>query len=120
MACEPGHLFVDLWALNGYAGAATTGKERWERRHRIKVPWKAYWLVLTAGDDEGHVVVGTKLGVLAYNVRSGAVRLLTGVDASGGGQAVDPSRHVLRESLVRHDFFERRPHPGLPFFSFCT
>ncbi|XP_051219836.1 uncharacterized protein [Lolium perenne] len=120
MACEPGHLFIDLWALDGYAGAAATGKERWERRHRIEVPWKAYTLVLTAGDDEGHVVVGTKLGVLAYNVRSGAVRLLTGVDASGGPQAVDPSRHVLRESLVRHDFFERRPHPGLPFFSFCT
>jgi hypothetical protein len=120
MACEPGHLFIDLWALDGYAGAAATGKERWERRHRIEVPWKAYRLVLAAGDDEGHVVVGMQRGVVAYNVRSGTVRLVAGVGASGGGQAVDPSRHVLRESLVRHGFFERRPHPGLPFFSFCT
>jgi hypothetical protein len=130
MAAELGHLFVfvDLWVLDGYAGpAACTGEEiRWVRRHRVEVPWQddrlllqEDRLLLAEGGDGGDVLLGWRRGVVAYNVRSGTVRQVVGVDASRHG-IISLSRRVFRGSLVRHDFFEARPHPGLPLFRFSA
>jgi hypothetical protein len=125
MASQLGRLFVDLWVLDGYTGAAATGKDgRWERRHRVKVPWHAVpWqdddrLLLAAGGDGGDVILGTNRGVVAYNARSGTVRQVVGVASTD--HTISPSRRLFRGSLVRHDFFEARPHPGLPLFRFCA
>ncbi|CAM0907324.1 unnamed protein product [Alopecurus aequalis] len=113
-----GQPLVDLWVLEGYGGTA----ERWERRHRVRVevlcPTHRGKLQLAASGDGGDVVLGTRGGVVAYNMRSGTVRKVVGIDTSRGGEAVLPLRSVFRESLVRHGFFDARPHPGLPLFSF--
>ncbi|KAM0822543.1 hypothetical protein ACQ4PT_071431 [Festuca glaucescens] len=115
MASEFRELGVYLWVLGGGGGA---GEEiRWERRHRVELPWQARmptWLdVVMGGDVEGDVVLGTSNGVVVYNVRSGTARV---VDVGPG--AVQLTRRALRirESFVRHGFFETRPHPGLPSF----
>jgi hypothetical protein len=118
MASELGRLFVDLWVLDGYAATGEDG--RWERRYRVEVPWRQDdTLLLAAGGDEGDVILGTRRGVVAFNVRSGTVRQVVGVGASRK-DTIAPSRRVFRGSLVRHDFFEARPHPGLPLFRFCA
>uniref|UniRef100_A0ACD5YBG5 Uncharacterized protein n=1 Tax=Avena sativa TaxID=4498 RepID=A0ACD5YBG5_AVESA len=124
MASELGHLFVDLWVLDGYVCATATGEEiTWERRHRVELTWHVQmsWqddrLLLAAGGDRGDVVLGTHHGVVAYNLRSGAVRQ---VDRASRGDTISPSRRVFRGSLVRHGFFDARPHPGLPLFRFCA
>lgn len=118
MASEPGHLFVDLWVLEGYGGGAAT-EGTWERRHRVEVPWPVVERpLLVVGGDGGDVVLGHNPGVVAYNLRSRTVRQVAGVDASRGGPRLLPSHHVFRESLVRHGFFQARLHPGLPSFFF--
>ncbi|KAK1614473.1 hypothetical protein QYE76_019990 [Lolium multiflorum] len=117
-------LGVDLWVLGGYrGGGGSAGEEiRWERRHRVELRWQQArtmptWLdVVAAGDVEGDVVLGTSNGVAVYNMRSGTARV---VDV--GPRAVKLTRRglTMRESFVRHSFFERRPHPGLPSFILC-
>jgi hypothetical protein len=73
--------------------------------------------LVVPGDEEGDVVLGTSYyGVVVYSVRSATVRV---VDVGPGGpKTVQLARRALRirESLVRHGFFETRPHPGLPSF----
>ncbi|KAI5008721.1 hypothetical protein ZWY2020_009769 [Hordeum vulgare] len=117
MASEPGHLFVDLWVLEGYGGGAAA-EGTWEHRHRVEVCWSVERPLLVAGGDGGDVVLGHNSGVVAYNLRSRTVRQVVGGDASTGDTHLLPSRHVFRESLVRHGFFEARPHPGLPLLLF--
>ncbi|XBI89348.1 hypothetical protein VPH35_027171 [Triticum aestivum] len=118
MASEPGHLFVDLWVLEGYGGGADT-EGTWERRHRVEVPWPIVERpLLVAGGDGGDVVLGHNPGVVAYSLSYRTVRQVVGVDASRDGTRLLPSHHVFGESLVRHGFFDARPHPGLPSFSF--
>ncbi|KAM0868966.1 hypothetical protein ACQ4PT_040977 [Festuca glaucescens] len=113
-----GQPLVDLWVLEGYGGAA----ERWERRHRVRVEVLCHKhegkLPLATGGDGGDVVLATCRGVVVYNMRSGTVWKVVGVDASRDDDPVLPPRSMFRESLVRHGFFEARPHPGLPLFSF--
>jgi hypothetical protein len=114
-----GRPLVDLWVLEGYGGGTA---ERWVRRHRVRVEVVGYEydhygrLPLAAGGDGGDVLLGARDGVVAYNMRSGTVRKVVGA----GDEPVLPSRSVLRESLVRHGFFDARPHPGLPLFKFAA
>ncbi|CAM0907319.1 unnamed protein product [Alopecurus aequalis] len=123
MVAELDHQYsVDLWVLKGYDGCAAPG--RWERRHRVRVEVPCQSdnrLLVGIGGDGGNVILGTLGGVVAYNVRSRTVRQVVRIDASRGDIIVYPSRVVFRESLVRHGFFDARPHHGLPgVFSFCT
>ncbi|KQK14757.2 hypothetical protein BRADI_1g18424v3 [Brachypodium distachyon] len=121
MAAELGDLAFDLWALEGYTmiggeAAEAGGAMRWERRHRVEVPWYAERPTVVAGaeDGSGDVVLGSDYGVVVYNVRSGAVRRVV---IDGVSERLLLSRiGVLKESLVRHGFFDARPHPGLPLF----
>nr|XP_040255172.1 F-box protein At3g07870-like [Aegilops tauschii subsp. strangulata] len=53
MASEPGHLFVDLWVLEGYGGGGAATKGTWERRHRVDVQWLITRPLLVAGRDGG-------------------------------------------------------------------
>ena len=71
-------------------------------------------LVVIGGDEEGDVVLGTGHGVAVYDVRSRTVRA---VDVGpGGSKGVRLMQRALRirESLVRHTFFETQWHPGIP------
>jgi hypothetical protein len=119
MASELDQLFVDLWVLQGYDGSAAPGT--WERHVRIEVPCHTdNRLLIATGGDGGDVILGTPGGVVVYNVRSGTVKQVMDIDASRSDTVVSPSRVVFRESIVRHRFFEARPHPGLRYFSFCS
>jgi hypothetical protein len=118
-------LGVDLWVLGGYRrGGGGAGEEiiRWERRHRVELRWQQArtmptWLdVVAAGDVEGDVVLGTSNGVAVYNVRSGTARV---VDVGAGAVRLTRRALTMRESFVRHGFFETRPHPGLASFVLC-
>jgi hypothetical protein len=112
-----GRPVVDLWVLEGYGGGTA---ERWVRRHRVRVEVVGYdhygRLPLSAGGDGGDVLLGTRDGVVACNIRSGTVRKVVGA----GDDPILPSRSVFRESLVRHGFFDARPHPGLPLFKIAA
>ncbi|KAI5008727.1 hypothetical protein ZWY2020_009775 [Hordeum vulgare] len=116
MASEPGHLFVDLWVLEGYGGgAAAEGRGSTGTASRFAGPWKA---VARGRWRRRDVVLGHNSGVVAYNLRSRTVRQVVGGDASTGDTHLLPSRHVFQESLVQHGFFEAQPHPGLPLLLF--
>ncbi|KQK14758.2 uncharacterized protein LOC112270072 isoform X2 [Brachypodium distachyon] len=123
MAAEHGDMVFDLWALEGYTvtgGEAAEGDAmRWVLRHRVEVPWRAHWPTVVYGteDGSGDVVLGSGYGVVAYNMRSGAARRVVIDDVrESKEERLLLSRRVFRESLVRHGFFDARPHPGLPLF----
>jgi hypothetical protein len=85
---------------------------------RVEFSWLDGRLSVAAGGNGGDVVLGTRRGVVAYNVRSGTVRQVVDIDASSSSDTISPSRRVFRGSLVRHGLFETWPHPGLPLFNF--
>lgn len=113
----------DLWALVDY------GRGEWERRHRVTVPWRfskanlqpdqrklrKYLLSApVAGVDGGDVILGSSFGFVVYNVRE--KKMVRTVDLECKDAVM--SRHVFRESLVQHPFFDARPWPGLPLLQF--
>ncbi|KAM3391946.1 hypothetical protein ACQJBY_013220 [Aegilops geniculata] len=128
MSSEFRKLAVDLWVLEGYAGAASAsaGGTRWELRHSFEVPWQARMptsaLVVIGGDEEGDVVLGTRHGVAVYNVRSGTVRAVDVGPKGSKGFRLTQRALRIRESLVRHTFFETQRHPGIPslYWRFCS
>ena len=101
---------------------AAAAPGRWERRHRVCVEVPCHGsdnkLLLATGGDRGDVILATPGCVVAYNVTTSRVRQVN-IDASRR-DTVSPSAVVFRESLVWHPFFDARPHPSLPLFSFCS
>uniref|UniRef100_R7WEX4 F-box domain-containing protein n=1 Tax=Aegilops tauschii TaxID=37682 RepID=R7WEX4_AEGTA len=128
MASEFRKLAVDLCVLECYAGAtsASAGGTRWELRHSFEVPWQArmptFALVVIGGDEEGDVVLGTRHGVAVYNMRRGTVRAVDVGPKGSKGFRLTQRVLRIRESLVRHTFFETQRHPGIPllYWRFCS
>ncbi|CAN6216259.1 unnamed protein product [Urochloa humidicola] len=123
MSCCCGNRVVDiveLWVLQDYANGI------WVRKHRVRLPavevssfafddsWRVFFVA-----EEGVVVVTPEQKLLHYGM-DGA---LLGSFPCNGGRNLKITPYTLKESLVRHAFFELqdnagdRDEPPPPFFN---
>lgn len=106
----------DFWALEDYRVG------RWEHRHRAMAPWASlapemrFLFTAAVCSEEGDVVLAGTFGIVAYNMENETVRIVQDVLSNH----TNVSRHVFRESLVRHTFFQVHPSPGLPLLRYST
>ncbi|CAL5039458.1 unnamed protein product [Urochloa decumbens] len=101
---------VELWLLQDYANGI------WVCKHRVRLPtvevssfpFDETWRVFFMSAEEGVVVVTPEQKLLQYDM-SGT---LLGSFPCNGGRNLKITPYTLKESLVRHGFFETHENAG--------